>query len=143
MTVRCLSSGPVNVAIWSETPSVRDADEVSRSVQDHARRLGRRVVLVGVLADGCKMPDEQVRKRMADLWPVLIESSVTVQFANLTKGFIAARMISLLVSVFALGQRGQVQIHQSLLPALQEAARAEPGIDVTALHKRITAELPA
>jgi hypothetical protein len=141
MTVRCISLGVVNVAIWSGVPSIQDADDVSRAVQDHARRIGRKIVLVGILADGCKMPDEKVRGRMGALWPILIDASSTVQFVNMTKGFVAARMISLLVSVFALGQRGQVQIHQTLLPALQEAGRADPGIDVTALHKRIAAEM--
>jgi hypothetical protein len=87
--------------VWSEQPSLAEADRALLVVQQHRIRIGRPVVLLCILAPSVKMPDDKVRERMRVQWPQLIEQASTLQFVNLAaSGFTSSRLFSLIVAGF-------------------------------------------
>lgn len=133
----------VYIAIWSGEPTRADCEEALRGAQSHQTALRRRVPLMSVLTQSTKMPSDLVRQRMASDWPALISCASSLQFVNLTRGFTAARMISLLVPLFQLGQRGKVGVHQSLDAALAAMLLEERDVNTGTLKRQIEAAIAA
>jgi hypothetical protein len=128
------------VAIWSGEPTLKDCDEAMQAARACAHHNGGKpIVVVSIFRADVWMPSDPVRSRMALHWPHLVALASTIQYVSLPAGFIAARLISMLVSLFALGQRGNtaVGVHRALVPMLQDVQKACPGYPVAELEKLI------
>lgn len=135
--LKTFESGSACIAVWSEQPTLAEADRALLVVQQHRIRLGRPVVLLCVLAPSVKMPDDKVRARMQTQWPQLIDAASTLQFVNLAaSGFTASRLFSLIVLVFA-SRGGKVRTHTKLEPAIAEAVALDPSLKADEIRKLI------
>lgn len=132
----------VCVTIWSGPPTLQDVADSLRAATALKAKIGRPIVLIGILTQKSKVPDATVRAKMLENWPKLVEIASTVQYISLPTGFTAARLISLLVEVFALTRHGKrVSVHRQLSPALFEIEEIEPALNIQALRVAIEAAL--
>lgn len=128
MAVKIIEVGTVLVTVWGNgSPTSDDVDTSLLAAQMFRSRVGRPLTLIGVMSPGTKMPTDDVRDRMVTQWPKLLEACSSVQYVNLTTSFVASRLISLIVRVFAFTTHGRsIQIHSDVNKALDAAVLADP-----------------
>lgn len=124
--------GGTFVTIWSGEPTLEAVVQSLVMAQALRDRVGRELTLFGVFTDGTKvpLPGGPVSLKMLENWPKLMDTATNIQYVSLVRpGFTSARLISLVVSAFALtpvGLRRKVGIHKTLVEALDAAALIDP-----------------
>jgi len=140
--IKILEHSNVCVTFWTGTPTAADVSDSLRAAMTLRAKVGRPIVLMGILTPKSKMPDAEVRKKMLENWPKLVEIASTVQYVSLPTGFTAARLISMLVEVFALTRHGRrVSVHRQITPALCEVEEIDPTLNIKELKGMIEAAL--
>lgn len=134
------TSGSACVAVWSGEPTLSDCQHALEAVTKHHNQLGRRVVLVSVLAPDARMPGPGVAHTMKAAWPALLAMASTTQYVVLPRGFVAARLLNLLAVGFGLAFRGHDVVVSQDLKSVLETAKGDPefrGSDVISGIERV------
>lgn len=130
MPVRFFEISSALVGVWGPgSPTDDDVEETLRVARQQRARVRRPLSLICVMAPSTRMPSPEVSERMRANWPQLMELGTSMQYVNLATGFIASRLYSLIVLVFALTNHGRtLQNHNDVAKALEAAALADPGL---------------
>jgi hypothetical protein len=136
--MKIVAVGSVLITIWDGDPSLEDVNvSLDASIALHAR-TGRPLTLIGILTETAKMPNNMVRQQMLQNWEKLMKRASNMRYVSFTSGFTSARLISLLVSAFALTQHGKhVSVHRTIAEAIREARLIDPTIDAVAVEAAI------
>jgi hypothetical protein len=139
MSFKSVEFRNVSVAVWSGEPTLQDCDLALHAAQQCYENNGNHpVILVCVLKPGVKLPAEEVRQRMVSHWTKIVPLASAVQYISLPTGRPAARLVSMLVTVFALARNGKrIVVHRSLRTALAEVQKLDPGLPMDELEKVI------
>lgn len=120
------SIGSACIAIWTGEPTLNDCQRALDAVRRHHATIGRRVVLVSVLAPSVRMPSIEVADKMRSSWPALLAMASATQYVVMPRGFVAARLLTMLSVGFGLAFRGHDVMVSQDLRNIHEIAKGDP-----------------
>ena len=124
--IETFTAGSACVAVWGGEPTLHDSQRAVEAVTRHHAALGRRVVLISVLAPSVRMPSAAVADMMRSTWPALLSMASITQYVVMPRGFIAARLINMLSVGFGLAFRGHDVVVSQDLRSIHETAKGDP-----------------
>lgn len=142
--LKVIEVGSACITIWDGEPTVQDVDNALKAAQRLSERVQRPIALLGVLSEDVSMPSDIVRARMIHNWPLLMPLASTMQYVNLSIGFRAARIISMLVAVFALTKHGKsvgVHAREGLDRAISDVVSADSSLNSIEIKRAVTLAL--
>jgi hypothetical protein len=136
--IKTFSVGHACVAVWyGGKPTLADCQEAFESVSRHCAITGQRAVLVSVLAPSVLMPDVAVADQMRKTWPSMLGMAAVTQYVVMPRGFVAARLLTMLSVGFGLAFRGHdVRVSQAL-SAVNDLAKDYPKLSTAEIVARI------
>jgi hypothetical protein len=141
--IKAIEHAGVYLTVWYGEPTIADVDETLRAAQTMYARLGRPLVLVGVLTPSTAMPSAPVMERMMRNWPLLLRVASTMQYVNLDGGreislLTATRFIGFLIDRFVFARHGKrVTLQSDLDSALKVVCEEDPSADIAELRRSV------